>query len=415
MNSSKSTPVIVVLGSGRSGTSLLMQILAGLGMSVSSDMIQAKEQTPTGAYEDREIFQIQNEFVSAITPQSMPMPDNWEEDQKLPDTMARLQKIIEDRLQKAPTIWGFKDPKTAMLIPMWTKIFNRLNIVPKYILSVRAPQSVITSMKRQYGIKQNVAELFWLTRNTDAIHNTGGNCFISHYEDWFTDNAPEMANQLFRFTGLVPDLKKDIKATIAEIIRPNLNRSVYDEYEIKNRYVCSLYDSLKKCNGEIFDRNELMQIVWECRKAIFEFSGWANEAQRFLSMSSRKNIQEPAIGNKELQDELESLNVDLNKSIFEANEYLKEIKDLHDELESLRLHFSSLKHEYENEKQKKDIEEEEIRNLNSRLKNENFSLRTSTSFQVGQIFVKAIIKPGKNTILLPAYLARIILGKKFAE
>ena len=41
-------PVVVVLGSGRSGTSLLMQVLAALGLRVSEEMIEARRDNPRG-------------------------------------------------------------------------------------------------------------------------------------------------------------------------------------------------------------------------------------------------------------------------------------------------------------------------------------------------------------------------------
>lgn len=415
MNDKEAKRVIVVLGSGRSGTSLLMQILASLGMSISEDMIPAKEQTPAGAYEDREIFQIQNEFVSAITPQAMPMPADWQENAKLPQVMKQLQEIVTERIAKAATIWGFKDPKTAVLIPLWTRIFNSLNIVPKYILTVRNPQSVVASMQRQYNTKQNVAELFWLSRYIEALHNTGGNCFIVHYEDWFTGKAQEVALQLLEYSGLTKYFEpKDMNTALGNAIQPNLVRSAYEDTEIKNRFVHELYAELKKCRGGKFNRQELMQAVGECRRVMEEFSGWANEAQRFLVSSQTRRKGDAKISSAE-EKRLAEMERELKNAVAEANACLRENTHLDDELVNLRMHLASDKNTFETAKKRFEAEKHRINHLNNQLKKENFSLRTSISFRVGQAFVQAFAKPGKNTILLPVSLARIILGQRVAR
>lgn len=415
MNDEEAKQVIVVLGSGRSGTSLLMQILASLGMSTSGDMIPAKEQTPAGAYEDREIFQIQNEFVSEITPQAMPMPAEWQENAKLPQVMKQLQEIVTERIAKAATIWGFKDPKTAVLIPLWTRIFNSLNLVPKYILTVRNPQSVVASMQRQYNTKRNVAELFWLSRYAEALYNTGGNCFIIHYEDWFTEKAQVVALQLLEYSGLAKYfVHKNVNEALENAIQPNLVRSAYEDTEIKNRFVRELYTELKKCRGDKFNRQELMKAVGECRRAMDEFSGWANEAQRFLVSSQTRRKGDAKISSV-AEKRLAELERELKSAVAEANACLRENTHLDDELVNLRMHLASDKKEFEDARKGIEAEKQKTINQNNQLKKENFSLRTSTSFRVGQVFVQAFAKPGKNTLLLPVYLARIILGQRVAR
>lgn len=408
MHGEAAKQIIVVLGSGRSGTSLLMQVLVGLGMSASADMIPAKEQTPTGTFEDREIFQVQNELVSAITPQAMPMPPGWEEYPTVPAVVKRLQEIVSTRLAKAETIWGFKDPKTAMLVPLWTRVCNNLNLVPKYLLTVRNPQSVVASMKRQYGTSQKVAELFWLSKYTEALHDTGGNCFIVHYEDWFTEQAQQVATELLAFTGLATNFgSRNLGETLAPILQPRLNRAVHDEVQLQNRYVRDLYAALRSCRGENFPREEVMRVVGECRRVMDEFSGWASEARRFL-VSSQNAWN--AAGGKVDQQELAVLKQELNGAIVEANECLKENKDLRDELESLRIHCSGIQREYAGKKEEFAAKKKQSNKLAEQLRHENFSLRTSTSFRVGQVLVNAVAKPGKNTLLLPFSLLRIVLG-----
>ena len=418
MADNKTNQIIVVLGSGRSGTSLLMQILENFGMSTSTNMIPAKEQTPTGAYEDREIFQIQNGFIGSVTPHAMPMPADWEKNENLVEVTKQLQNIIADRIEESSTIFGFKDPKTSMLIPMWTRIFNAMNLTPKYILTVRQPTSVITSMGRQYNTNTAVSELFWLTRYTEALHHTGSNCFIVHYEDWFSNKGPEIVNQILEFSGLANYFgSNNIKETLEKIVQPNLNRAVFNEYDVKNRYVLKLYNQLLQCRGDQFDRNELMRVVMECRKAMDEFSGWEVEAQRFfqLYVTSTKNKNNIVTSNKNKNNHLKRK---LEKLVLEVNSYLQKCKDLEDSNENLRIKISiqakeTTKQAKETTKSKQELKK--IQNDIKRNRKELFTVKTSTSFQVGQILVNAVAKPGKNTLLFPFYLLRLILASRVVK
>ena len=49
------------------------------------------------------------------------------------------------------------------------------------------------------------------------------------------------------------------------------------------------------------------------------------------------------------------------------------------------------------------------------IEKKNIALNTSYSFRIGQAFVIAIVKPGKNTILLPFRLVRLIFESAFAS
>ncbi len=403
MNNITKKSVIVVLGPGRSGTSILMQILEALAMTISKDMVPPKEHNPFGAYEDIEIFKTQDELRAQISPATMPPPPEWLNSEGVHQIKVKLKTILESRIQDSSTVFGFKDPKTALFIPLWTQIFNELSITPLYILATRRPESVIKSMKNQWQESEAVTELFWLTKNTEALYQTGGNCFIVHYEDWFSERAPEVVKQLLHYTGLETfwDKSKNASDVLTAVIKPNLNRACHNDYAIKNRYVLQLQEQLQQCHGDQFDRQSLMSVVMECRKAMDEFSGWAIEAQRFFRMR----------GGRTKKNDTQKLKKELEKSILEANRYLHECKNLADINENLRIKISvqakeTTKNNQELKKNRRDLE---------RNNKELFALKTSTSFQVGRILINAVAKPGKNTILFPLYLLRVALASRVGK
>ena len=455
---------IIVLGSGRCGTSLLMQVLEKLGMSTSKDLVVPSEQNPIGGYEDRTIFELQNALLKAASVDAyIPLNEDWLKLPEVSKISEELRAIVQENVFKAETIWGFKDPKTVLFLPLWVQIFNKLKITPIYIYTLRHPAQVVLSMKKHYKTSEALSELFWLNKNIDALRHTGSNCYIIHYEDWFTI-CEDIANELFKYTTLntfYPD--KNISGALQGVIKESLNRSVYEDYEVQNQYVIRLYEVLKKCRGKDFDRVELMESVKQCRKAIKGFQGWYQHAQNLLArerkltrqiesnsdalqkikeekrvlkkeIENSKNIQKDL--EKKLYEEMSSLKqdkikeleinqgiinelkIELEKMVMENNTLLIESKNLFDETENYRMRLAALGQDPKNLHSKPSKE----RNKNTRnysVSNKDFQLRKwkkeavivkySYSFRLGQILINTFTKPGKNTLLLPYYLFELAL------
>jgi hypothetical protein len=142
----------------------------------------------------------------------------------------------------------------------------------------------------QYNQPAYMAEMVWLVRMVEALDNTAADCFIAHYEDWFVD-PNTIAQGLLHYTCLDQDFKGDLSKVLTNTIKPNLNRAIKDAYEIKNPYVIKLYEALKECHGEDFDRDKLMAVVKECRQVMEGFKGWyqlAHQAnKKLLEMKAR--------------------------------------------------------------------------------------------------------------------------------
>jgi hypothetical protein len=266
--------IVVVLGSGRSGTSLVMQTLHALGMQVSENLTEASVANPLGPLEDKEIFDFQSSLIQELGGHvAAPMPDDWLRDKLVFRAMTQLEALIENRLEKVDGLFGFKDPKTSMLIPLWVRVFNRMKLIPAYVLTVRDPGATVASFLMQYNSPAYMAELVWLVRTVEAIDNTAADCFVAHYEDWFDEPLP-LAQSLLHYTGLDKTFKGDLSEVLAQKVKSNLNRASKDDYEIQNPYVKKLYSALQQCRGADFYRDRLMAVVKECRQAMEGFKGW---------------------------------------------------------------------------------------------------------------------------------------------
>ena len=104
--------------------------------------------------------------------------------------------------EKAGSIWGFKDPRTARLLPLWLEIIDELGLDPRYILVTRHPTDVAKSLNAREGVSQMHAELLWIDHNIDALTYTRGKLNgIVEYRRWF-DDPMEQATYLIERIGL---------------------------------------------------------------------------------------------------------------------------------------------------------------------------------------------------------------------
>lgn len=272
--------MVVVLGPGRSGTSLVMQVLAACGLNLSrGDLVAANELNPAGFFEDAEIVAVQQALIQRIGGAwAMPVSQTWVGSEAAIEAAGQLRRIVGERLACGGP-WGFKDPRTASLLPLWRGVFEGLGLAPRFVLAMRDPADVVASLRPLSERNDRLSEMLWLQRTLEALRHTGGDCYIVHYEDWF--RAPsETASALAAFAGL--DAGDDAAALVARVLQPGLNRARAREpgVVVRNRCVLDLHAALRTCVGQSGDRAALMHTVAELDATMDGFAQWSALATR---------------------------------------------------------------------------------------------------------------------------------------
>ncbi|NEP91299.1 MAG: hypothetical protein F6K18_33355 [Okeania sp. SIO2C2] len=339
----KTKHVVVVLGSGRSGTSVLMQVLASIGMSISENLVPPRFHNTLSPMEDEDMTNIyfKEIFPKVGSNSLLPLPyENMNCNRSLKDAIFRqLKQIIVKNTNKAKSIWGFKHPATSLILPLWFQAFNSTATVPIFLMAVRNPSTSASSRKKSFGHAEAIGELAWLSNYTEALHHIGADCFIVHYEDWFSEPT-KIAKEILSYTGLDQYFTGDVKEVLSQVIKPNLNRSVHEDYQVQNEYVLKLYNVLKDCRGADFDRARLMAVVKECRQAMDGFKGWYLIAQENIARVStlreqlqtakEKQAEIPQLQKRirELERENQRLS-EMEKEIIRADEALNHLQELY--------------------------------------------------------------------------------------
>jgi hypothetical protein len=111
--------------------------------------------------------------------------------------------------------WGWKEPRTTLLLPFWQKCLPQL----RYVICIRNPLEVARSLKQRDGISIPAAAQLWNQYTRSAITHTDGQPrIISFYDDYFSNPLVEV-NRAAEFCGLetVNDLSKVQKIVSAEL------------------------------------------------------------------------------------------------------------------------------------------------------------------------------------------------------
>ena len=221
--------VIVILGMDRSGTSLCTDLLNCLGMRLGPGLVPGDQFNETGYFEDLEIWSI-HQRIFAVLGRSWdtltvirPLPPLWWRTEGMQRFKAQMTELVRARNSDGPRLWGFKDPRTAMLLPLWDEVFQTCGVHPVFVLCVRHPAGVVESLAARDGFPALFSELLWLERNLNAcqaIHDSP-HC-LAHYENWFRDPLGQ-AKRLIEVTGVTPPTgTEELRDCISRTVRPGL-------------------------------------------------------------------------------------------------------------------------------------------------------------------------------------------------
>ncbi len=220
--------VVVVLGMHRSGTSLCMSLLQALGVRLDRDLIPGDANNEAGYFESREVIELNEDILRTAgatwhTLFSLAMPDGWADDPGLLPAKKALRDLIH-RKRNGPASWGFKDPRTTVLLPLYEQVFAECGLQPRYILCIRDPRAVAGSLKNRDHFPALLSELLWLDYTMPAIQLLGKRLqAIMVYEKWFQDaigQAESLARAVGLGAGVVP-----LDDIVQRVVAPALNHA----------------------------------------------------------------------------------------------------------------------------------------------------------------------------------------------
>jgi len=175
---------VLVLGSGRSGTSVLTKALNLMGVDLGEDkLLGATEINPKGYFENEFVISMHKKIGSTMKYR----PGSWgyEHARDIRAYREELTEYIRKTFLWRP-VWGLKDPRTNDFMKLWKAIFRDLNIEPHYVVIVRNPMDVVASSVSAWNRDELWGLRQWQLRTLFSICDTyGGKRIIVSYEELF--------------------------------------------------------------------------------------------------------------------------------------------------------------------------------------------------------------------------------------
>lgn len=238
----------LIIGSGRSGTSMVAGTLAKAGYFMGNYPSQERESNPKGNFEDAEINRINENLLAQVVAKRPKLlgnfffrhrPQMWQRwlahvpvGKKI-STSVNINQQIEFLTEKQP--YCFKDPRFSYTLPVWRPYLK--NTV--FVCVFRDPGSTALSMiklcqKAQYlsSLKLDFQQALkvWqlMYQHILEIHRYEGNWLFLHYQQAVTKNGLE---RLAKFTGAKVDYNFPDLSMSQSFARCSVNKDVSTLYQ----------------------------------------------------------------------------------------------------------------------------------------------------------------------------------------
>jgi len=134
----------------RSGTSFVASLLGAWNVRMGDQLLPADRGNPAGYFEDVDFLSLNRRILAACTPSEDGHRDwGWTESetfdaQALPAHRDEAEALVAAR-ERVGRPWGFKDPRTSMLLDFWDEVLGR---EARFLFLYRYPWEVADSMLR---------------------------------------------------------------------------------------------------------------------------------------------------------------------------------------------------------------------------------------------------------------------------
>ena len=185
--------LVLVAGSGRSGTSLCAGLLQRLGFHVPQPEVSADDTNPRGFAESQWVVDFHASLLKRARVQvADARPAAWAQAAEVafdPSVQRTLRTWLNAQFREADHI-VVKDPRLSWFVPLWRRCALDAGVSPGFVTMLRHPAAVIDSKQRWYGGWQGDVgrAAGWINQTlfTERATRDSARVFV-HYDDLLED------------------------------------------------------------------------------------------------------------------------------------------------------------------------------------------------------------------------------------
>jgi hypothetical protein len=236
----QSRRLLLVVGIGRSGTSVFTGILGQLGWYVPQPEVKADDTNPRGFGEPRWVVDLHTSLQQSrrVTnmdsrPAANDLMDRVADD---PAVRARLRGWLEEQFGQADNV-VVKDPRVVWFLPLWRRCAADVGVEVSFATMLRYPTEVIVSARRSYGTWQSDASraAAWINvmLHTEKATRDSPRAFV-RYDDLLAGWESEIRRVAAPLQlPWLTDISADRRAAVDGFVDPSLRRSQLGWDEVK--------------------------------------------------------------------------------------------------------------------------------------------------------------------------------------
>jgi len=224
------TAPLCILGIHRSGTSTVTRALniAGLYLGEERDLMPPHPQNPEGFWERLDIQIFHDDLLGVMGRQwdtTEFLPPHWLMMEEIDSFRGRLARLVENAFDGHP-LWGWKDPRTSLLLPIWQEVLARQGVSPRYLLVLRNPLDVARSLARRDGFPLQKGFRIWFVNMVSALSAVGSApVTIVDYDRFMAEPFPTLRRLLGELSIDSPYPEETVRGELSRFIRHDLRHS----------------------------------------------------------------------------------------------------------------------------------------------------------------------------------------------
>lgn len=215
---------IVVLGMHRSGTSVVAGALSKAGVFFGDTLLPAESYNSKGFFEDVDILATNEEILKTLNSSFKdlnPLPEDWYKSLSLLPLRDRLKDLIGDKFKNA-AIFGFKDPRVSILLPMYLEIFKELDLDIRFVVCERSTAEIIASLQERIGYSDEESLILYQKYKTAIEDGIKGQNYTRVYMSDFVDNPLRFVKNIFLVLDIPISITEEQSALITDFVDKKL-------------------------------------------------------------------------------------------------------------------------------------------------------------------------------------------------
>lgn len=301
LDTARGRRIVLVVGSGRSGTSTLSGSLQALGMHVPQPEVDADETNPKGFGEPQWVVDLHDELLRrSNVAVSDARPSAWFETGKLTHVeplRRRLHEWLEQQFVEGGPELVIKDPRLAWFLGLWRGAAMRCDAQAGYVTMLRPVTEVVGSKQRYYDAKSGEVNrtAAWVNMMLHCERSTrdSARAFVRYHDlldDW---TVPVFGlGQQFDLDAVKSAAANDIRR-VHQFVDPSLRRVTltWDELEVPKRLreiAQETWEALDRLPDEGGDTPQVRETLDQLRAAYSELYEEAAALSQSTALAARR-------------------------------------------------------------------------------------------------------------------------------